>query len=49
MAAVNVVYTSATADNLSRHDILSWINGTLQLHYTKIEEMCSGKISVGFN
>lgn len=42
MAAVNVVYTSATSDNLSRHDILAWINGTLQLNYTKIEEMCSG-------
>lgn len=42
MAAVNVVSTSATTDNLSRHDIITWINDTLQAGYTKIEELCSG-------
>lgn len=34
--------TSSTADNLSRQDLLQWINGSLQLSYVKIEEMCSG-------
>ncbi len=40
--AVNVFSTSATTENLSRHDMLSWINETLQCNYTKIEELCSG-------
>jgi len=42
MAAVNVVSTSATTDNLSRHDILTWVNDSLQAGYSKIEELCSG-------
>lgn len=41
MQAVNVYSTSVTADNMSRHDILSWVNDTLQSNYTKIEELCS--------
>lgn len=40
--AVNVHSTSVTTDNLSRHDILSWVNDSLQGNYTKIEELCSG-------
>ena len=43
MAAVNVISTSATTDNLSRHDILSWVNDSLQAGFTKIEELCSGE------
>jgi hypothetical protein len=43
MAAVNVYSTSVTSDNLSRHDILAWVNETLQANYSKIEELCSGK------
>ncbi|XP_036387735.1 microtubule-associated protein RP/EB family member 1-like [Megalops cyprinoides] len=39
---VNVYYTSATTDNLSRHDILAWLNETLQTNQTKIESLCSG-------
>jgi len=42
MNAVNVYSTSSTSDNLSRHDILSWVNDTLQGSYGKIEELCSG-------
>ncbi len=42
MMAVNVFSTSATTENLSRHDMLAWINGTLQCNYTKIEELSSG-------
>lgn len=40
--AVNVYTTGATAENLSRHDLLTWINDSLVTNYTKIEEMCSG-------
>ena len=42
--AVNVYHTSATADNLSRHEILAWLNESLQCNFTKIEELCSGKL-----
>ncbi|XP_076463222.1 microtubule-associated protein RP/EB family member 1-like [Babylonia areolata] len=40
--AVNVYSTSASADNLSRHDILAWVNDSLQTSYGKIEELCTG-------
>jgi len=44
MTAVNVYSTNVTTDNLSRHDILSWVNNTLQCSYRKIEELCSGML-----
>jgi len=40
--AVNVYATSGTTENLSRHDMLAWVNDSLQTRYAKIEEMCSG-------
>eukprot|EP00745_Piridium_sociabile_P003796 TRINITY_DN122059_c0_g1_i2.p1 TRINITY_DN122059_c0_g1~~TRINITY_DN122059_c0_g1_i2.p1 ORF type:complete len:265 (+),score=71.74 TRINITY_DN122059_c0_g1_i2:143-937(+) len=40
--AVNVHSTSCTSDNLSRHDILAWVNDSLQTSYGKIEELCTG-------
>ncbi|KAM4601076.1 microtubule-associated protein RP/EB family member 3-like [Polymixia lowei] len=40
--AVNVHSTSMTIENLSRHDMLAWVNDSLQLTYTKIEQLCSG-------
>ncbi|XP_072304778.1 microtubule-associated protein RP/EB family member 1b [Eucyclogobius newberryi] len=40
--AVNVYSTSVTSDNLSRHDMLVWINQSLQMSFTKIEQLCSG-------
>ncbi|XP_041929219.1 microtubule-associated protein RP/EB family member 3a isoform X1 [Alosa sapidissima] len=40
--AVNVYSTSVTNENLSRHDMLAWVNDSLQLMYTKIEQLCSG-------
>ncbi|GCB61726.1 microtubule-associated protein RP/EB family member 1-like isoform X2 [Scyliorhinus torazame] len=40
--AVNVYSTSVTSENLSRHEMLAWINDSLQLNYTKIEQLCSG-------
>ncbi|KAJ7333763.1 Microtubule-associated protein RP/EB member 3 [Desmophyllum pertusum] len=42
MAAVNVHSTSCTTDNLSRHEMLQWINDSLELKYSKIEQLCSG-------
>ncbi|VDM31540.1 unnamed protein product [Hydatigera taeniaeformis] len=38
----NVYSTNQTADNLSRHDILNWINTCLESSYGKIEELCTG-------
>lgn len=46
MTAVNVYNTASTAENLSRHDMLQWINKTLELSYSKVEEMCSGKFQM---
>lgn len=42
--AVNVYSTNVTTDNLSRHDMLSWVNDCLRSQFTKIEELCTGKI-----
>ncbi|XP_069125853.1 microtubule-associated protein RP/EB family member 3-like isoform X2 [Argopecten irradians] len=46
--AVNVYSTSATSDNLSRHDMLSWVNDNLQTNYAKVEELCSGSVYCQF-
>ncbi|KAK6172006.1 hypothetical protein SNE40_018412 [Patella caerulea] len=46
--AVNVYSTNATADNLSRHDILHWVNESLQTNYAKIEELCTGAVYCQF-
>ncbi|XP_032815238.1 microtubule-associated protein RP/EB family member 3-like [Petromyzon marinus] len=40
--AVNVYSTSVTSDNLSRHDMLGWINDSLDLCYGKVEQLCTG-------
>jgi len=40
--AVNVYSTSVTSDNLSRHDLLAWINDTLKTNMIKVEELCTG-------
>lgn len=40
--AVNVYSTNVTTDNLSRHDMLSWVNGCLASNFAKIEELCTG-------
>lgn len=41
--AVNVYSTNVTTDNLSRHDMLSWVNDCLVAQFTKIEELCTGE------
>lgn len=40
--AVNVYSTSMTIENLSRHDMLAWVNDSLQITCTKIEQLCTG-------
>lgn len=40
--AVNVYSTSMNVENLSRHDMLTWVNDSLQLTYSKIEQLSSG-------
>jgi len=40
--AVNVFNTSVTNENLSRHEMLAWVNGCLQSQMAKVEELGSG-------
>ncbi|XP_018573563.1 microtubule-associated protein RP/EB family member 1 isoform X3 [Anoplophora glabripennis] len=40
--AVNVYSTNVTSENLSRHDMLAWVNECLQSSFGKIEELCTG-------
>lgn len=40
--AVNVYSTNVTTENLSRHDMLAWVNDCLQSSFAKIEELCTG-------
>ena len=46
MAVVNVFNTASTAENLSRHDLIQWVNGTLRCNYVKIEDLCSGNMRI---
>ncbi|XP_058245020.1 microtubule-associated protein RP/EB family member 1a isoform X3 [Hemibagrus wyckioides] len=39
--AVNVYSTSVTSENLSRHDLLTWINSSLHMNHAKIEQLCT--------
>ncbi|CAL2047808.1 hypothetical protein CAEBREN_07566 [Caenorhabditis brenneri] len=39
---VNVYTTASSADNLSRHEMLMWVNDCLQAHFTKIEQLHTG-------
>jgi len=40
--AVNVYSTNVTTENLSRHDMLAWVNDCLKSSFGKIEELCTG-------
>ncbi len=45
MTAVNVYFTASSMageKQLSRHELLQWVNDSLQLSYTKIEQLCAG-------
>ena len=46
--AVNVYTTGATAENLSRHDLLSWINDSLVTNYTKIEQVSYTRLAFSY-
>lgn len=46
-AAVNV-YNVNTTENLSRKDMLDWINNSLQLNLKKVEELASGAVYCQF-
>ena len=46
--AVNVYATSSSTENLSRHDMLAWVNDCLTTRYVKIEEFCTGAIYCQF-
>jgi len=46
--AVNVYATSSSTDNLSRHDMLAWVNDCLSTKLSKIEELCSGAVYCQF-
>jgi hypothetical protein len=42
--AVNVISTNATtSDNFSRHDLLYWMNETLETNVAKVEDLCTGR------
>lgn len=41
--AVNVYSTSVTTENLSRKEMLAWVNRTLLSEFKKIEELCTGE------
>eukprot|EP00037_Helgoeca_nana_P013681 m.126179 g.126179 ORF g.126179 m.126179 type:complete len:272 (+) comp22173_c0_seq2:22-837(+) len=41
MAAINVYSTNVSANQISRNDLVEWVNGDLQLNYTKVENLCS--------
>jgi len=36
------IQTNVTLDNLSRQDMISWLNAELEADFTKIEELCTG-------
>uniref|UniRef100_A0A8R1Z4J1 Uncharacterized protein n=1 Tax=Pristionchus pacificus TaxID=54126 RepID=A0A8R1Z4J1_PRIPA len=42
MAVVNVYATSSTTENLSRNEMLMWVNDCLQAQFSKIEELHTG-------
>ena len=42
MPVVNVYSTSVTSENISRFELLAWVNDCLQSNLTKIEEMSTG-------
>ncbi|XP_063968218.1 microtubule-associated protein RP/EB family member 1-like isoform X2 [Lytechinus pictus] len=40
--AVNVISTSVTTENISRHDMVRWVNDSLQMNISKVENLCNG-------
>jgi len=48
MSAINVTSTSVTSENLSRHELVRWVNDSLQLNLKKVEELCTGAVYCQF-
>lgn len=46
--AVNVTVTSVTQENFSRNDYLNWVNESLLMNLTKIEQLCTGAVYCQF-
>ncbi|XP_046372395.2 microtubule-associated protein RP/EB family member 1-like isoform X1 [Haliotis rufescens] len=40
--AVNVFITNTNVSNISRNDILDWVNNSLKVNYTKVEQLGTG-------
>ncbi|XP_046563974.1 microtubule-associated protein RP/EB family member 3-like [Haliotis rubra] len=40
--AVNVFITNTNVRNISRNDILDWVNNSLKVNYTKVEQLGTG-------
>ncbi|KAK6057727.1 hypothetical protein COOONC_04716 [Cooperia oncophora] len=38
----NVYVSAVTQDNISRHELLAWVNNNLKANFSKIEEMSTG-------
>lgn len=37
----------ATAEKCSRFELLDWLNKTLDIKFTEVEQICSGTVSLG--
>lgn len=48
MSAVNVFSTSVSSNNLSRQDLVQWVNDSLCLNISKIEHLCTGAVYCQF-
>ena len=48
MAAVNVFSTSVSSNNLSRQELVQWVNDSLELNIKKIEHLCTGAVYCQF-
>ncbi|XP_053546050.1 microtubule-associated protein RP/EB family member 1 isoform X2 [Bombina bombina] len=46
--AVNVDSTLEASDDLRSHDILAWVNESLQINLRAVEELCSGAVYCQF-
>ncbi|KIH68341.1 hypothetical protein ANCDUO_01330, partial [Ancylostoma duodenale] len=38
----NVYVSAVTQDNISRHELLAWVNSSIKANFSKIEEMSTG-------
>lgn len=38
-----MVHISSSVENMSRHELINWVNGMLYANLLKIEEMSNGK------